>query len=69
MHEIGLQEMARLSTVSGDSWHHLCFASSLLKLFLAMGKRNSFFLPFTSKAVLGSDQAWGQSQELHQQCF
>lgn len=61
MHEIGLQEAAVLSTVPGDSWHHLCFASSLLKLFLAMGKRESYFLPFTSKAVLESDQAYGQS--------
>lgn len=61
MHKIGLREAGVLSAVPGDSWHHLCFASSLLKLFLAMGKRESYFLPFTSKAVLESDQAYGQS--------
>lgn len=61
MHEIGLLETAVLSTVLGDSWHHLCFASSPLKLFLAMSKRDSFFLPFTSNAVLESDQVYGQS--------
>lgn len=69
MHEIGLQEPASLSTVPGDSWPHLCFASSSLKLFLAMGKKNSFFLPFTSNAVLESDQAYGQGWESHGLCL
>ena len=68
MHEIGLREAAVLSTVPGDSWHHLCFASSLLKLFLAMGKRDSYFLPFTSKAVLESDQAYARAEN-HMGCI
>lgn len=68
MHEIGFQETAGLSTVPGDSWHHLCIASSPLKLFLAMGERDSFFLPFTSNAVLESDQAYGESRDSYRQC-
>lgn len=67
--EIGFQETAGLSAVLGDSWHHLCFASSPQKLFLALGERDSFSLPFTLNSVLESDQVYGQSLELHQQRF
>lgn len=69
MHEIGLQETAGLSAVPGDSWYHLCFASRLLKLFLAEGERDSFFLPLTSDAGLERDQTCGEGQELHRQSF
>lgn len=51
MHDIGLQETADLSAIPGDGWQHLSTASSLMKLFLAMGERDSFFLPLTSNAI------------------
>lgn len=67
--EISLQETAGLSAVPEASGHHLCFASSLLELFLALGERDSFFLPLTSNAVLESNEADGQSGESHRQHF
>lgn len=46
MCEIGLWESVSLSTVLGDGWHHLCFVSNPLKLFLALGKMDSSFLSY-----------------------